>query len=53
MKKIVFSDGREIELPEDVQFIDDEQGATDFGDVVAILKEERKRRPNMEGMAWM
>ena len=54
MKKIVFSNGKEIELPDDVQFVDDEAVTPDdFSDIVAIRREERKHEVrDKEGMIW-
>ena len=54
MKKIVFSNGKEIELPDDVQFIDDEVVTPDdFADVVAIRREQHKHEVrDKEGLVW-
>ena len=55
MKKIVFSNGKEIELPEDVEIIDEDDAVTpdDFADIAAIIKEQHKHEvKDEEGMIW-
>ena len=55
MKKIVFGNGREIELPEDVEIIDEDETVTsaDFADIAAIIKEQHKHEvKDEEGMTW-